>query len=189
VSKQSITSHDHSNPVRNELCFLSEWMIIQTVLPHGLNLTFHDHSVKDVLKVGFEVYVAVIILSRSLLVCTDVFISKVAEWHILKMEVADVSETSVPICLTTWHHTPEGNADSLCRRSGNSASLPYSTLRSLVTILTKRGKLLKFNFVFDYTTRKPLKTSKRQANKCLFVQTIELCCSQWCFPLRSFVLL
>ena len=120
---------------------------------------------------------------------TDVLVPKVAEWHILKMEAADVSETSVPICLTTWHHTPEGNAGSVCCRSGSSISLPYSALRSLVTVMTKRGKLFKFNFVFDYTTRKPRKASKRQANKCLFVQTIVLCCSQWCFPLKSFVLL
>jgi len=70
----------------------------------------------------------------------------------------------VPICLTTWRHTPEGNASSLCRRSGSSLSLPYSTLRSLVTVVTKRGELLKFNFVFDYTKRKPRKASK-ETNK------------------------
>jgi hypothetical protein len=143
-------------------------MIIQTVLPNYFNLTFHDHSLKHVLTGGFEVYVALIIWSQSLLLCTDVFISKVTEWHILKIEAADVSETSVPICLTTWHHIPEGSASSLCCRSGSSVSLPDSSLRSLVTVVPKQGELLKFNFVFDYTTRKPRKALKETSKQMPF---------------------
>ena len=140
-----------------------------------LNVTFHDHSVKHILTVGSEVYVAVIIWSHGLLVRTDVFISKVAEWHILNTEAADVSGTPVPICLATWHHIPEGSAGSLCCRSASLVSSPYSTWRSLVEASwNTMANDQKPDFAFRRNGRVHLKRPGRQFSRLL---AAEVCAS------------